>query len=63
MRGKDDARGSLFGYVVLEQPIRPDHPLRLIRTIVNAALTEISAEFDVLYPPTGRDSIPPERLL
>ena len=63
MRGKDEVRGSLFSYVDLEQRIRPDHPLRVIRTIVNATLAEMSAEFDALYPPTGRDSIPPERLL
>lgn len=63
MRGKDEVRGSLFSYVDLEQRIRLDHPLRLIRTVVNAALAEMSAEFDALYPPTGRDSIPPERLL
>lgn len=63
MRGKDEVRGSLFSYVDLEQRIRPDHPLRLIRAIVNAALAEMSAEFDALYSPTGRDSIPPERLL
>jgi transposase len=63
MRGKDEVRGSLFSYVDLEQRIRPDHPLRTIQAIVNAALADMSAEFDVLYPPTGRDSIPPERLL
>jgi transposase len=63
MRGKDEVRGSLFSYVDLERRIRPDHPLRLIRAIVDAALAEMSAEFDALYPPTGRDSIPPERLL
>jgi transposase len=63
MRGKDEVRGSLFSYVDLEQRIRPDHPLRAIRAIVNAALADMSAEFDALYPPTGRDSIPPERLL
>jgi transposase len=63
MRGKDEVRGSLLSYVDLEQRIRLDHPLRVIRTIVNAALSEMSAEFDALCPPTGRDSIPPERLL
>jgi transposase len=63
MRGKDEVRGSLFSYVDLEQRIRPDHPLRTIRAIVNAALADMSAEFDALYPPAGRDSIPPERLL
>jgi transposase len=63
MRGKDEVRGSLFSYVDLEQRIRPDHPLRMIRALVNRALADMSPEFDALYPPTGRDSIPPERLL
>lgn len=63
MRGKDEVRGSLFSYVDLERRVRPDHPLRVIRGIVNAALVEMSGEFDALYPATGRDSIPPERLL
>ncbi len=63
MRGKDEVRGSLFSYVDLERRVRPDHPLRVIRAIVDAALSEMSPEFDALYPPTGRDSIPPERLL
>jgi len=63
MRGKDEVRGSLFSYVDLERRVGPDHPLRVIRGIVNAALSEMSGEFDALYPPTGRDSIPPERLL
>lgn len=51
MRGKDEVRGSLFSYVDLEQRIRPDHPLRTIRAIVNAAPADMSAEFDALYPP------------
>jgi transposase len=63
MRGKDEVRGSLFSYVDLERRVRSDHPLRMIRGIVNAALVEMSGEFDMLYPPSGRDSIPPERLL
>lgn len=63
MRGKDEVRGSLFSYVDLERRVGASHPLRVIRGIVNAALSEMSAEFDALYPPTGRGSIPPERLL
>lgn len=63
MRGKDEVRGSLFSSVDLEQRVRRDHPLRVIRGMVNAALIEMSPEFDALYPATGRDSIPPERLL
>jgi len=49
MRGKDEIRGSLFSYVDLEQRVRSDHPLRVIRGIVNAALLEMSAGFDALY--------------
>lgn len=63
MRGRDEVRGSLFRYVDLERRVRSDHPLRVNCDIINAALVEMSAEFDALYPPTGRDSIPPERLL
>jgi transposase len=63
MRGSDEVAGSLFSYVNLEKRVRGDHPLRVIRGIVNGTLLEMSAEFDALYPSTGRDSIPPERLL
>ncbi len=64
MRGSDVRSGSLFSYVDLEQRVRADHPLRTIREIVNAALADLSADFDALYPPkVGRPSIPPERLL
>jgi transposase len=63
MRGSDAVAGSLFSYVDLEQRVRADHPLRVIRGIVNAALADLSAEFDALYSPFGRASIPPERLL
>lgn len=63
MRGSDTAGGSLFSYVDLEKRVRADHPLRVIRGIVNIALADLSAAFDSLYAPSGRESIPPERLL
>src|SRR5579859_2712099 len=63
MRGNDGVAGSLFSYVDLEKRVRPDHPLRTIRGIVNSTLKDLSAEFDALYSPFGRESIPPERLL
>ena len=63
MRGSDERVGSLFSYVDLEQRVRLDHPLRVIREIANAALKTLSAEFDALYSPVGRESIPPERLV
>jgi len=46
-----------------EQRIRADHPLRVIRAIANAALKSLSGEFQKLYSPLGRESIPPERLM
>ena len=64
MRGSDERSGSLFSYVDLEERVRRDHPLRLIRGIANAALQSLSEDLAALYPPRlGRPSIPPERLL
>src|ERR687894_2580673 len=63
MRGLDERTGSLFSYVDLEARIRPDHPLRLIRTIVNEAFADLEGEFASLYAKLGRPSIPPEKLL
>ena len=42
---------------------RAAHPLRVIREIANAALKSLSRDFEALYSPIGRESIPPERLL
>src|SRR6516162_5412242 len=63
MRGDDGICGSLFSYIDLDQRIRPDHPLRLIRAIASTALKTLSGEFGKLYSPIGRGSIPPERLM
>lgn len=64
MRGSDERSGSLFSYVDLEARVRPDHPLRTIRGIANAALSDLTREFATLYPARlGRPSIAPERLL
>ena len=54
---------TLFGYVDPEKWLRPDHPLRVIRSLVNSALADLSSSFDALYSPFGRESIPPERLI
>src|SRR5262245_64581047 len=63
MRGSDTTTGSLFSYVDVEARIPAGHPLRLIRRIVNDVLVSLDREFAALYEPTGRESIPPERLL
>ena len=64
MRGSDERSGALFSYVDVEARIRPDHPLREVREIANAALAALDGEFGALYARRlGRPSIPPERLL
>ena len=63
MRGTDEAAGSLFGYVDLEERIPLRHPLRKVRQVVNDALTSLDGEFDRLYAAGGRPSIAPERLI
>jgi hypothetical protein len=55
--------GSLFSYTDFETRVRADHPLRVIRQIVNGALQALSGAFDPLYSPIGRVSIPPEWLM
>jgi hypothetical protein len=42
----------------LEQRIPADHPLRAIRELVDAALKEVSRDFNKLYARDGRPSIP-----
>ncbi len=63
MRGEDNRTGSLFSYVDVEARVPSDHPLRIIRGIVNDVLEGLSADFDAAYSSMGRPSIPPEQLL
>src|SRR5579863_7049609 len=63
MRGSDKRSGELFSYVDLEHRVRQDHPLRAIRSLTDAALAAVSADFAALYSGMGRPSIPPEMLL
>jgi len=64
MRGEEERRSEgFFSYVGLEQRIPPDHPLRAIRSLVDAVLRDMSGAFKKLYSRDGRPSIPPERLL
>jgi len=63
MRGDDEICGKLFSYIDLEDRVRADHPLRVIREIANTALAALSADFAALYSGMGRPSVPPEKLL
>ena len=49
MRGEDDESGTLFSYVSCEARVPSDHPMRLIRAVVDEALDVLSGEFDGLY--------------
>ena len=63
MRGSDERSGSLFSYVDLEARVRGDHPLRVIREVANASLSDLSKAFTAIYTDFGRPSIAPEKLL
>lgn len=63
MRGEDQQQDGVFSYVSLEQRVPSSHPLRVIRKMVDEALTELSGRLDELYAKTGRPSIAPEKLL
>jgi transposase len=63
MRGGDQRNDGLFSYVSCERRVPRDHPLRRILPLVDAALGDLSPEFERLYARIGRPSIPPEKLL
>jgi transposase len=63
MRGGDEQTDALFSYVSCEARVPPDHPLRLIRAVVDEALDVLSLEFDRLYARVGRPGVAPEKLL
>jgi hypothetical protein len=53
----------MFSYRTPEPRVRPDHPLRPIRRMTDAALAQLSPRFDPLYSTMGWPSILPEHLL
>jgi transposase len=63
MRGIEQEQPVLFSYVNLESRVPRDHPLRTIKTLVDAALKQLSPRFDAMYARGGRPSVPPEQLL
>jgi transposase len=63
MRGKKDRQPNMFYALDVEDRIRPDHPLRAIKKLVDEDLSRMGHLFNKAYSDTGRPSIPPERLL
>lgn len=62
-RGTISGQKSFLAFADLEPRIRPDHPLRPIKVVVDRVLVTLSPEFDAMYATRGRPSVPPERLL
>src|SRR3954449_1339576 len=65
VRGRTKPQASMLAFIDPESRIPAKHPLRAIKLFADAALAELSPEFDRLYDAEGqgRPSIPPERLL
>src|SRR6201988_5419790 len=63
MRGEDHQQSHVFSYLSPEERVRPDHPLRAIREMVDVVLSQMSRRFDGMYAKMGRPSIAPEKLL
>lgn len=63
MRGNDVSQESLFSTVHLNTFVPHDHPLRLIRVLLDEAMQNLNWLFDGIYADSGRESIPPERLI
>ena len=63
MRGKHSKQPNMFYALDVEALIRPDHPLRKIKQLVDEDLSHMGQLFNQAYSDTGRPSVPPERLL
>ena len=63
MRGDEQRQAGFIVMTTLEDVVPDDHPLRAIRTMVDAALEKMSPELEALYASGGRPSIAPEYLL
>ena len=48
MRGEDRTSGALFSYVDVEARIPAQHPLRAMRRLTNAALSELDPRISAL---------------
>lgn len=63
MRGKKDRQPNMFYALDVEDRIRPDHPLRAIKKLVDEDLARMGQLFNQAYSDIGRPSVPPERVL
>lgn len=62
MRGRTE-RQITFITATPDQFVAPDHPIRRVKPMVEAALAQLNPVFEQMYVEGGRPSIPPEHLL
>src|SRR5665648_1076428 len=63
MRGDEQRQAGFIVMTTLEDVVPDDHPLRAIRTMVDAALEKMSPQLEALYASGGRPGVAPEYLL
>ncbi len=63
MRGDVERQTLILSAGTPDQLVPQDHPIRLIKPMVDQALAELSPTFSRMYAKVGRPSIPPEHLL
>jgi transposase len=63
MRGYVPAQLNFVSLINVETLIAPDHPLRVIKRMLDEVLRGMSAHFDEIYAAEGAPSVPPETLL
>src|SRR5438045_2127190 len=63
MRGEDQDQSPMFSYLSPEERVPANHPLRMVRSLTDEILQDLSPQFGALYSTLGRPSIAPEKLL
>ena len=58
MRGADHQTNEMFSYLSPEQRVRPDHPLRAIRTMTDQVFAELSPRFTARLKPSSAAMLP-----
>ena len=52
MRGDDQHQDGMFSYISPDQRVPQDHPLRMIRSLVDGVMERLSPRFNRLYAKT-----------
>src|SRR6202045_623053 len=63
MRGEERRQRVMLMIVEPGDRVPKEHPLRRVKELADAALTQLSPLLEQMYSEVGRPSIPPERLL